>query len=78
MWFFRKGDKTRKYNSVKRGAVHYSKAQYSTGHYECLTYSKGLYCIELDALVRINTEMCGKTITRYDIKNNNLILQKYC
>ena len=35
-----------------------------------LTYSKGLYCIELDALVRINTEMGGKTITRYDIINN--------
>ena len=71
-------DNTRKYNSIKRGSVHYSKAQYSTGYYKCLTYSKGLYCIELDALVRINTEMCGKTITRYDIINNNLILQKYC
>ena len=52
--------------------------QQSTGHYEGLTYTKGQYCIELDALVRINTEMYGKAITRYDIINNNLILQKYC
>ena len=72
---------TTKHNSVKRGAVHYGKAQYSTGHYEGLTYTKGHVLYRIGCyMVRINTEMCGKTITTYGLINNNLILilQKYC